>query len=345
MFLNIKVILLNTGLIYKIIALFITFTFSQEIYAVSCTVNTPSVTINAGTFTVQRDTAIGQSISNSIAGPSNKIISCTTNYERVGGMAWRSVTPLSTYGGDGVFTTGVTGIGTRIGSTSTINCPYVPGGSLTTTYYFTSSQTSRSFGGCGNINSNVPFTYYVQTLFELIKTANSISSGTINIKIAEMYSTGTANFATIPVYLTATVNVLACSVSTPNVNVTLPVVNANSFTGVGHTQGDTPFTVGLQCDAGAKINATLNFTQDNDTTNQSVAAVTGKGSAGVASGVGIQLLYGSTPLKNNILTLLKTSGGGVELPAGAFTARYFQTKNSVQPGNANTTATMTLTYQ
>ncbi len=165
------------------------------------------------------------------------------------------------------------------------------------------------------------------------------------MKIAEMIPTANASFNPVPVYISATVNVLACSVSTPSVNVVLPTVNTSSFTGTGNTQGDTPFTIGLQCDANARINATLNFTQDGDTTNQSVAAVTGKGSAGIASGVGIQLLYGNTPLKNNVLTFLKTSSGGQELPAGAFTARYFQTKSTVQAGTANTTATMTLTYQ
>lgn len=141
------------------------------------------------------------------------------------------------------------------------------------------------------------------------------------------------------------INPMTCLVRTPNINVTLPTISAGSFTSIGKTLGDTNFTVGLQCDANTRINAAMNFTQDSDTSNQSVAAVSGKGSAGIASGVGIQLLYGSIPLNNNTLTFLKTSSGGQEFPDGAFTARYFQTKSSVLPGNANATATMTLTYQ
>ena len=336
----------NKKTIYRVIALLPLVLFARETWAITCTVNTSSVTINAGTFTVQRDAAIGSTISGTITGNNNKIVTCNTNYQTLGGVGLRAVTGLNSntpsYNGNGVYNTTVSGVGTLIGTAATVG----PGlCSSSGTGYITSTQNWMYAGGCGSPNSNTNFTIYEQNLFQLIKTASPLASGLINMKIAEFFPTRTANFNAIPIYLTATVNALACSVSTPNVSVTLPTVNVGSFTGVGNTLGGTPFTIGLQCDANARINATLNFSQDSDTTDQSVAAVTGKGSAGVASGVGIQLLYGSTPLKNNTMTLLKTSSGGLELPAGAFSARYFQTKSTVQAGTANTTATMTLTYQ
>ncbi|ENC9862336.1 hypothetical protein ABLG29_005821 [Klebsiella variicola] len=337
----------------KFIAMLSIISLPNDVWATTCTHgNTASVIVNAGTITVQRDAPLGLPISDFITGTSNFLATCNSNADRsYGGMNIQSVTPVAptpNYQGNAVFSTGLQGVGSTIGTVAHI--VWSTGSTFDRNYYIPTGSTRYDIGNGGG-STYFTFTVTAANQFRLIKTANAISSGIINIKIADMIAMIDHNgsiqssFAAIPVYLNATINVLACSVSTPNVNVMLPTVNSNSFTGVGHTQGDTPFTVGLQCDAGAKINATLNFIQDNDTTNQSVAAVTGKGNTGVASGVGIQLLYGSTPLNNNTLTLLKTSGGGIELPAGAFTARYFQTKNSVQPGSANTTATMTLTYQ
>jgi len=336
-------------IIFRVLALLPFTIFAQETLA-ACTVNTSSVTINAGVFTVQRDAAIGSPISGLITGSNNKLMTCSIPSNNGVAARLRAITGISastpSYDGNGVFSTGLSGVGTVVGAsgvTSYTGSTAGPG-SIDRLHYILPDNNPQSIGGVGGTGS-FNLTISVQNLFQLIKTDSTTSSGVINIKIAEMFSIGQTGFTTIPVYLTATVNVLACSVSTPNVNVSLPTVNSGSFTGVGNTLGDTSFTVGLQCDAGAKVNTTMNFSQDSDTTDQSVAAVTGKGSAGVASGVGIQLLYGSTPLKNNTLTLLKTSSGGLELPAGAFSARYFQTKSTVQAGTANTTATMTLTYQ
>lgn len=119
---------------------------------------------------------------------------------------------------------------------------------------------------------------------------------------------------------------------------------ATELTGVNTTADSPPFTIGLKCDAGVKISGSLSFTQNADTANDSVIALTGAGSAGVSKGVGIQLLYNGTPLRRNTNIVLKTSSGGAEFPAGAFTSRYFQTQGTVYPGSANATATLNLTY-
>ncbi|MFP2412591.1 fimbrial protein [Citrobacter braakii] len=105
------------------------------------------------------------------------------------------------------------------------------------------------------------------------------------------------------------------------------------------------YTIDLNCDAGARINASLSGTQSAETANDSILALSGAGMSGVASGIGIQLLYGNTPLKLDNNIVLKTSAGGQEFPPGAFTARYFQTKNNVTAGSANATATLNITYQ
>ncbi|MCY1700941.1 fimbrial protein [Lelliottia sp. SL45] len=185
--------------------------------------------------------------------------------------------------------------------------------------------------------------------WSLVKTGSTVS-GVLNIPaIAMNHRTSVTGIDRGPVFTYSftpvTVNVLACSITTPSVNVHLDTVLSSSFTGVNSTKGDQPFTIGLECDAGARINASLSFTQNTGTSDNSVIQLTGAGTVGVASGVGIQLLYDGAILRNNTNVVLKNSSGGLEFPASAFTARYFQTASTVTPGDANATATLNLTYQ
>ena len=138
---------------------------------------------------------------------------------------------------------------------------------------------------------------------------------------------------------------LTCSLNSSTITVPLPDALGSAFTGRGTTKGDTAFTINLNCDAGTRINASLSGTQSAETSNDSILALSGAGTSGVASGIGIQLLYGGAPLKLNNNIVLKTSAGGQEFPPGAFTARYFQTKDNVTAGSANATATLNITYQ
>ncbi|WP_409976929.1 fimbrial protein [Serratia quinivorans] len=135
----------------------------------------------------------------------------------------------------------------------------------------------------------------------------------------------------------------ACSLTSTSINVPLGDVAATKFTGIATTAGDKSFDLGLTCDKDAKINVSLAGTQNTDTTETSVLALTSAGQSGTASGVGVQLLYGGTPLKINNNILLKSSAGGQEtLP---FTARYYQTLADISAGLANSSATLNITYQ
>lgn len=136
---------------------------------------------------------------------------------------------------------------------------------------------------------------------------------------------------------------VACSLNSTSINVPLGDVLDIKFTAIGTTVGDKNFDVGLTCDKEARINVALAGTQNSDTTDTSVLALTNTGQAGTAGGMGVQLLYGGTPLKINNNIVLKTSPGGQEtLP---FTARYYQTNKVVTPGKANSSATLNITYQ
>jgi type 1 fimbria pilin len=134
----------------------------------------------------------------------------------------------------------------------------------------------------------------------------------------------------------------ACNVTTQNLSFGIGNVTADYFTAIGTTsQENSTQNLGLNCDVGANINVTLNGTQNPDSTDPSVLALSG--GTNVATGVGVQLLYNGTPLKLNNLLNLKTSAGGQE--TFPITARYIQTKDTVTAGSANATATLNITYQ
>uniref|UniRef100_S0DFU2 Putative fimbrial protein n=1 Tax=termite gut metagenome TaxID=433724 RepID=S0DFU2_9ZZZZ len=142
------------------------------------------------------------------------------------------------------------------------------------------------------------------------------------------------------------ITTVQCSITTPSLTFPIGNISASDF---GSTVGTLPAgaqntqNLGLNCDAGANINVSLNGTQNPDVGTASVLALTGQGDTGVAKGVGVQLLYNGTPLiLNNSITLKQSEGGQETFP---ITARYYQTKTAVTPGTANTSATLDLTYQ
>lgn len=137
-----------------------------------------------------------------------------------------------------------------------------------------------------------------------------------------------------------TVNVLACSITTPTVNVQMPSFYRSSFTAVGNTTPATDFKIGANCDSG--VIPTITFSgQGSGTATDTFAINSG---SGAASGVGIQLLYGGTPVNQNEAVVMNTTTatGATEFP---FSARYIQTASDVTSGNADATITFILQYK
>ncbi|MGL5389647.1 MAG: fimbrial protein [Serratia sp. (in: enterobacteria)] len=317
----------------------ITLFFCQSTFAACMWYSSPwsinVTTTNLGNTIVQRDTPIGSTLMTTFV--SNGYDSNTRFAYCMAGEtgSWNisGVSPVSGFAH--TYQTNVAGVGLRI-QAATSSFYYGASGSPDTYYVET---TTAPWPGRGWAWSNWGTGYTIS----LIKTG---PTGNGDIGATQSTFTLTGLGALLRLNITGgTITTVACSITTPNVNVPLDPVLASSFTAVNSTRGDTPFTIGLECDAGARINASLSFTQNTGTSNNSVIQLTGAGTPGVATGVGIQLLYGSTILKNNTNVVLKTSTGGQEFPAGAFTARYFQTAGTVTTGDANATATLNLTYQ
>lgn len=299
---------------------------SASSFATCTAIGTINKTINFGNVVVQRDTPVGTVIA--------------TTYSSATGMT-ASCTAPNGYEYDKMMYQG--GVSTNISQVYQTNIPGVGiyGYHDSARWVFLNPSNSQyiSIASGGSQND------YGQT-FQLIKTG-AITSGTLaRSVVAQVSYDGSPNTPGIVINMgSGTVTQVACSINTPNVNVPLDPMLSSSFTAINSTLGAKPFTIGLSCDAGARINASLSFTQNAETSNNSVIALTGAGTSSVATGVGIQLLYGGTILTNNNNIVLKTSTGGQEFPAGAFTARYFQTKSTVTTGDANATATLNLTYQ
>lgn len=287
-------------------------------------------TVSFGDVVIQRDTAVGTVLASKVVA-----INSTTGELITDSACWLSSLSLD-YTNDwssvnGIAATNITGIGARIS--------FRPAGYSTTAMLIASM--SRVVYGQFLIVTNANW------LIELIKTGPSSSGHLTTGTWAKVSISPTVEPPWTITSLTVTgannITSVACSLNSTSINVPLGDVSTVQFTAIGATVGDKTFDLGLNCDKEARINVALAGTQNTDTTDTSVLALTNAGQTGTAKGVGVQLLYGGVPLKINNNMVLKTSPGGQEtLP---FTARYYQTNQLVTAGKANSSATLNITYQ
>ncbi|MCK7444012.1 fimbrial protein [Enterobacter roggenkampii] len=285
-----------------------------------CTNNiaTQNFNLNFSTITAQRDVAPGTVVA-AQSGIYNVNFSCTdssnTYQEAMNGTSL----------GNNLYDIGVSGYGIRVSENDS-------GGGFH--HYFPMAFALGSY--------SASYMYKV----ELVRTSDPAASGSLrsgqiaNVSISNQFFIATWNITG------GSITTLACSLSSGSLSFPIGNIPATSF---GSTVGTTPVntqvsqTLGLTCNPGANINISLSGQQNPDVANTSVLALSGQGGPGVAQGVGVQILYGGTPLNLNNTVFLQQSGGG--LASFPIVARYYQTKSVVLPGTANTTATLNITYQ
>ena len=147
---------------------------------------------------------------------------------------------------------------------------------------------------------------------------------------------------------TVYISVATCNADTAGLSFPIGNIPKNSFgTSVGYIPPSSKNTqnLNINCDGVANAMIELQAAQNPDvSSNNTVIAVDGQGTAGVASGVGVQMIYnGQTPLQiNTPLSIKKLTNGTQALP---FVAQYYQTKSAVTAGSANATFTLKITYQ
>lgn len=187
-----------------------------------------------------------------------------------------------------------------------------------------------------------PTAYTRNTTVELVKTG-PISAGTTSLERImgiEVEAKGGINYLVIN---NITIVASTCTTSTTNIQITLDDILASKMNSVGSTYNPKNFNVGLNCDPGARVSATLRGNDNPDTSADGVLQLSNAGSDDVADGVGIQILSNSIPMPLDKLMPLKTFTGTQEtLP---FTVQYYQTKSEIKTGKANATATLEITYQ
>lgn len=153
------------------------------------------------------------------------------------------------------------------------------------------------------------------------------------------------------------VNVTATGTITGSCNITsgsaisldIGAVPASDFKQVGDVSRQSP-TQNIVISCSGNVGVTMNMTgtraSGTPTPPKSVIDLTGDGSAGVASGVGVQILYDgkatpSTPLDLRTDTPISYTGNTATIPVAA---RYYATSATVSAGTANTTATLKFTF-
>lgn len=207
-----------------------------------------------------------------------------------------------------------------------------------------------------NIGSNrrIPFTVTSGAIYpnpvwqsarwiiDLIKTG-PISGGQITLGRYAGYAVTNVYWI---LYINATsggqITPLACSVTNAAITVPMGNIRPNQFSGPGTGAGDRDFPVALNCDANTRVNITLEGTADSSGV-PGVLALNPSSTTPVARGVGLQLSRGGTPV-----TLGTPIPTGTAAAAGPYAvtlhARYYQTAATITGGQANSTATFTMTY-
>lgn len=136
-----------------------------------------------------------------------------------------------------------------------------------------------------------------------------------------------------------------CVVSTDSTDqtVTLGKVKSSTFAAVKDTSADQGFSIKLEeCDASVKKTANVIFTGSQDSTDNTLLAISNV--AGAATGVGIEIM-------NNDGTAIPMGEAGADntLQNGEntlnFKAHYKSTAASVTPGVANSQADFQVTYK
>ncbi|MGU3525053.1 fimbrial protein [Enterobacteriaceae bacterium C23F] len=135
-----------------------------------------------------------------------------------------------------------------------------------------------------------------------------------------------------------TVTVPACTVNSYDKSVDLGLAYTNKLKAVGTTTNPVPFTINMTC-ANSALSPTVTFSADTDASNATVLKNTGS-----ATGIGVQLLYGSSIITPGTAMPLGTVTSTAATDY-SFTAQLFQLAETVTAGSIQSSATFTVDYE
>ncbi|BAV76349.1 putative fimbrial adhesin [Pseudomonas chlororaphis subsp. aurantiaca] len=278
-----------------------------------------SVSLNFGTVTVQRDTPVGTVLATTSVPSSSGTIRCTTTFNYLGALdIFR--TP-SSYGNN-VYDTNIQGVGLQL----------TMGGYASSAFPFTKSRGAISgLIVAGTVSAN------------LIKTSSgAVGGGNLNVGRLGTVSLDTLLTTTINLTGTNTIAPVACSVTNTTINVPMGNVQRSTFTGVGYEGNPVQFFIPLNCDAATRVNFQIDATADSSGV-PGVMAINSSATGNAASGVGIRITRSGAPVAFGTVIPVGTvaNAGMYNIP---LIAQYYQTLPNVTAGQANGTATFTMTY-
>ncbi|MEL4013641.1 fimbrial protein [Dryocola clanedunensis] len=188
------------------------------------------------------------------------------------------------------------------------------------------------------------------TSVQFVKIAEPNAVGTItqipSVSVTFSYNNQAGQYPQTNMYSgAAQVNIRSngCNVTNPNLTVPLNDHAQSDFKNVGYQTKYQDFNISLNCDAGTKYSAQI--------TGNSVAGVNdtialdNAAASTTAQGIGVRLTDQSDSswvIGQQYALGTAASAGIINIP---MRARYYQFQSKVTPGDANATATMTLTYQ
>ncbi|MFU9137964.1 fimbrial protein [Erwinia tasmaniensis] len=298
-----------------------------------------SVSLNFGKIIVQRDAPIGSTVAE-ITEPTlasrHDFIVCD-NLQFTTQWAAGSHSPVD-YGGETLYQSGITGLAWRI---------ITPGAGSTTGRYGT-GPLPRQLSGVACVSGSVQYLCggtWGRFRIQLVKIASTTGSGPLSTgTIGKALIVGDTNIFNY-IIGSGSVQTVACSVTNRNILVNMPQAKKKDFSGTGSTSGETDFAIHLNCDNETNINLTINVGSSGaaDASN-GILNLDNASTDTSASGIGIQILYGSAPFQlGKMLKIATTNADGTyALP---LQARYYQTEPSVTPGKTEAGATFTMTYQ
>jgi len=283
--------------------------------------------INFGTIVVQRDAAIGSVLASVFTGAYNggdSIYGCTTAWSNVWSL--NQFTQLSSYGNN-VYATNISGVGLRL--TNIAHGAVIP--------YTESDFVANEFVIINSTGVEA----------ELVKTsAGGVGAGNLTTgKLANASASVGAEYANVTLTGTNTIQPVACSVTNTSITVPMGTVLQAKFTGTGSTTDAQTFSIPLNCDSGTKVHITLSAGSSGSfSTTSGILNLDSSSGSTTATGVGLQLLYNSSPVTlGSLLNIATTSSSGsYSIP---LTAQYYQTASTITAGTANASATFTMTYQ
>ncbi|MHA7680304.1 fimbrial protein [Cupriavidus sp. PET2-C1] len=329
--------------------------FVSESAFAGCTVNqrlTPSPALPTTISHIRDSLAPGIQFPSSTAGSayvaSIEMASCQIDQIVVTPLG--RVVPGVTYQGKNgraaVFETGIPGIGYAL-ETRNQNESWVPIGAGPTVF----PAGPYGSGGWGYhqqatlvVTGSVPTGNY-RVPAQTTSTLGAMLNGTV---VSNRLSIG------IPA-LSITVTARACTITSGATNtVVMPQLVTYSLKAVGDVSAakSAPFSLGLKCDAGVSVYATL-----TDATNPAnTGNILSLAKNSTATGLGIQIMKKGTtsPLNfgpdssakgNKNQWLVGTSAASGSVISVPFEARYIKTEETIKPGAMSALSTITFSYQ